>query len=118
MGVKQNFIRNLKKFRNHVGLSQMKLADRCDTSASYIGEIEIGKKFPSVEMIERVAGVLNVEPYKFFMDEEAVKIIKPEKTENADEFLAKMPERIRTEIEKRLLKKIKTEVRKSLAPIR
>ncbi|GMO50179.1 MAG: hypothetical protein Ta2B_30820 [Termitinemataceae bacterium] len=31
----------------------MKLAEKCGTAASYIGEIEIGRKFPSVEMIER-----------------------------------------------------------------
>ena len=44
----------------------MRLAEFCDTSPSYIGEIEIGRKFPSVEMIEKIAGILKIEPYHLF----------------------------------------------------
>jgi len=44
----------------------MRLAELCDTSASYIGEIEIGRKFPSTEMIEKFAETLRVEPYHLF----------------------------------------------------
>ena len=44
----------------------MKLAEYCNTSASYIGEIEIGRKFPSTEMIEKIAKILRIEPYLFF----------------------------------------------------
>ncbi len=44
----------------------MKLAEYCGTSASYIGEIEIGRKFPSTEMIEKIAKILRIEPYLFF----------------------------------------------------
>ena len=44
----------------------MKLAEHCNTSPSYIGEIEIGRKFPSTEMIEKIAGVLRIEPYHLF----------------------------------------------------
>ena len=44
----------------------MKLAEFCDTSPSYIGEIEIGRKFPSVEMIEKIADILKIEPYHLF----------------------------------------------------
>ena len=47
----------------------MALAEKCETSTSYIGEIEIGKKFPSVEMLEKIAGALSVPPYKLFMKE-------------------------------------------------
>jgi transcriptional regulator with XRE-family HTH domain len=64
--LKQVFIQNLKEFRKKEGLTQMKLAELCDTSASYIGEIEIGRKFPSIEMIEKLAGILRIEPYHLF----------------------------------------------------
>ena len=47
----------------------MRLAERCDTTAQYIGEIEVGKKFPSVEMIEKIAAALKVRPTLFFFDE-------------------------------------------------
>ncbi|GHV28432.1 hypothetical protein AGMMS4952_12060 [Spirochaetia bacterium] len=46
----------------------MKLAERCESSASYIGEIEIGKKFPSIEMIGKIAVALRIEPYHLFME--------------------------------------------------
>ena len=40
----------------------MKLAELCGTSTSYIGEIEIGKKFPSIEMIEQILKDLEIIP--------------------------------------------------------
>ena len=47
----------------------MKLAEICNTSTSYIGEIEIGKKFPSIEMIDKIAEALNIKTYFLFIDE-------------------------------------------------
>jgi len=44
----------------------MKLAECCDTAPSYIGDIEIGRRFPSMELIEKIAGILRIEPYRFF----------------------------------------------------
>lgn len=43
----------------------MQLAELCNTSTSYIGEIETGRKFPSIEMIEKMASVLNVPAWAF-----------------------------------------------------
>jgi transcriptional regulator with XRE-family HTH domain len=68
MKLKQIFIRNLKDFRKKEGFSQMKLAEHCNTSPSYIGEIETGRKFPSTEMIEKIARVLRIEPYHLFVN--------------------------------------------------
>ncbi len=45
----------------------MALAEKCETSTSYIGEIEIGKKFPSIEMIQKIADALEIQPFKLFM---------------------------------------------------
>ncbi|MBR0497180.1 MAG: helix-turn-helix transcriptional regulator [Treponema sp.] len=50
-------------------MSQLKLAELCGTSTSYIGEIEIGKKFPSVEMIQRFSEAINIQPHMLFMTE-------------------------------------------------
>ena len=66
MTIKQIFIQNLKEFRKKEGLSQMKLAEYCNTSPSYIGDIEIGRRFPSMELIEKIAEILRIEPYHFF----------------------------------------------------
>jgi transcriptional regulator with XRE-family HTH domain len=66
MTLKQIFIRNLRKFRKKEGLSQMKFAEYCNTTTAYIGHIETGRKFPSMDLIEKMANVLKVEPYHFF----------------------------------------------------
>jgi transcriptional regulator with XRE-family HTH domain len=49
----------------------MKLAELCNSSTSYIGQIEIGNKFPSIEMIEKMAAALHVRPHLLFFDERA-----------------------------------------------
>jgi transcriptional regulator with XRE-family HTH domain len=41
----------------------------CDSSTGYIGEIESGKRFPSVNMIERIAKALKIESYCLFKNE-------------------------------------------------
>ncbi|MDR1419142.1 MAG: helix-turn-helix domain-containing protein [Treponema sp.] len=71
MALKDIFIVNLKKTRKERRVSQMKLAEMCNTAASYIGEIETGRKFPSVEMIEKIAKALDIEAYRFFVDKGA-----------------------------------------------
>jgi transcriptional regulator with XRE-family HTH domain len=47
----------------------MQLAELCDSSTGYIGEIESGKRFPSVSMIERIAEALKIESYFLFKNE-------------------------------------------------
>jgi transcriptional regulator with XRE-family HTH domain len=69
MNLKQIFIGNLRKYRKEKGISQMRLAELCDTATNYIGEIEIGRRFPSLPLIEKIGLALDVEPYRFFMGE-------------------------------------------------
>jgi transcriptional regulator with XRE-family HTH domain len=45
----------------------MSLAEMCDTSTSYIGQIEIGNRFPSFDMLEKIAGALQIKPYLFLL---------------------------------------------------
>ena len=66
MSLRQVFINNLKKSRKNLRLSQMQLAKRCATSTNYISLIETGERFPSVEMIEKIAEALRVQPYALF----------------------------------------------------
>jgi len=99
MGLKQVFIQNLKKFRNKKGLSQMKVAELCNTAPSYIGEIEIGRRFPSLKLIEKIGQVLEVEPYRFFIDEAGENLDELDETIN---LLAKLPEEQRLKIINRI----------------
>jgi transcriptional regulator with XRE-family HTH domain len=76
MDLKRIFIANLRKFRNEKGISQMRLAELCNTATNYIGEIEIGRRFPSLALIEKIGAALDVEPYRFFMEKPAVSSLK------------------------------------------
>jgi len=69
MGLQQVFMANMKKRRKLLGYTQEKLADMCNTDPCYIRQIEIGRRFPSLEYIERIANALNIAPYLLFYDE-------------------------------------------------
>jgi len=47
----------------------MTLAERCGTSTSYIGQLEIGNRVPSLEMIEKIADALHIRPHLLFFYE-------------------------------------------------
>ncbi|MCL2008748.1 MAG: helix-turn-helix transcriptional regulator [Treponema sp.] len=68
MDMMKVFVSNMKKYRKERQLSQMKLAEMLDTSTSYIGEIEINRKIPSMDMVEKIAAALGVEPFRLFID--------------------------------------------------
>ncbi|MDR2377039.1 MAG: helix-turn-helix transcriptional regulator [Treponema sp.] len=60
---------NIKKYRSALGLSQAKLAEKVDTSTNYIGLLEIKRKFPSPEMMERLASALGIDTTELFHKE-------------------------------------------------
>ncbi|AEF81998.1 DNA-binding protein [Leadbettera azotonutricia ZAS-9] len=57
---------NMKEQRRISGISQAKLAEKVNTSTHYIGMIETGKKFPSPEMLERIAAALAIDSPDLF----------------------------------------------------
>ncbi|GHU77967.1 hypothetical protein FACS189462_1290 [Spirochaetia bacterium] len=57
---------NMKVRRHILGLSQAKLAEKVNTSAHYIGMIELERKFPTPEMLERIAAALEIEATDLF----------------------------------------------------
>jgi transcriptional regulator with XRE-family HTH domain len=68
MTFQELFIKNLKDLRKIRKVSQAKLADLCGSTQAYIAEIEVGKKFPSPDMIERIASAFNIESYNLFQN--------------------------------------------------
>jgi len=104
MTLKQVFIHNLREFRKKEGLSQMKLAEYCDTATSYIGDIEIGRRFPSIDMIEKIADVLRIEPYHFFKK-------KAENSNNSD--TDNLFPRLPNSMKKQIRTQIKTQIDQS-----
>jgi len=57
---------NMKDRRQILGVSQAKLAEKVKTSTHYIGQIELENKFPSPEMLERIAVALEIDTPQLF----------------------------------------------------
>ena len=47
--------KNIRIYRNNLGISQAQLAEKVGMAANYLGLIENGKKYPSADMVERIA---------------------------------------------------------------
>jgi len=60
---------NIKAQRQILGISQAELAGKVDTSTNYIALIETEKRFPTPEMLERIAVALEIEPPALFAAE-------------------------------------------------
>jgi len=60
---------NLKQFRQARGWSQAYLAEKTETSTNYIGMLENSVKFPSSEMIQKLAYALGIDPTDLFSKE-------------------------------------------------
>jgi len=75
----ETFGRVLRELRAKRGLSQLALAERCDSNIAYISELERGLKVPTITMLLRLAialdcrmrdlvGVFDTAPRESFLD--------------------------------------------------
>jgi transcriptional regulator with XRE-family HTH domain len=62
--------KNMKKYRQILGISQMALAEKVGCSTTLIGNIEINKRFPSADNINRIAKALDAKVADLFAEEE------------------------------------------------
>jgi len=69
MSIKKLFGKNLKRYRKEMGLSQEELAEKLNISQNHLSSIEIGKRFVSADLIERIAEELEISPAALFLDE-------------------------------------------------
>jgi transcriptional regulator with XRE-family HTH domain len=67
--IRDVFAGNLRKFRQDRGWSQAVLAEKAGTSTHYIGMLENRNKFPSSEMIQKLALALKIDPTELFSKE-------------------------------------------------
>lgn len=58
----QTFGRNVRRVRVSKGLTLEALAHEVGLSYSYIGEVERGRRNPTLRVVERIAGALDVKP--------------------------------------------------------
>lgn len=62
MGLAQTFGQNVRRVRLEKGMTLETLADEVGLAYSYIGQIERGQRNPTLDVVERIAGVLKVKP--------------------------------------------------------
>lgn len=58
--------KNLRRLRQAKGLSQEELADRADINRNYVGLLEREEHAATVDMLEKLAAVLDIDPVDFF----------------------------------------------------
>jgi len=57
---------NLKEYRRKCGFTQEKLAEKAGISANYLSMVEVSRKFPTPEMLDRLAQALDVQTFQLF----------------------------------------------------
>lgn len=62
MRLREVVARNLRRLRNMHGLSQEELADRADVNRNYVGMLEREEHAATIDMLEKLAQVLDVDP--------------------------------------------------------
>jgi len=58
--------RNIKENRRKNGLSQEKLAEKAGISTPFVAMIEVSRKFPTPEVLDKIAGALNIKTWQLF----------------------------------------------------
>lgn len=105
MTLKQIFIANLKKKRKEQGISQIKLSEMCNTTSNYIGQIEMGRRIPSLEKIAAALGIPSYELFTYGTEEK-----EGEKEAKTKEYLMKMPSNVKKMIISNLLAEVKRNI--------
>ena len=65
MGLREVVAKNLRKLRHAKGLSQEELADRAEINRNYVGMLEREEHAATIDMLEKLAEVLDVDPVEF-----------------------------------------------------
>lgn len=64
--LREIFINNLRFYRKEKRYSQEKLSYAIEMGMNYINQIENKASFPPPEIIEKIASVLEIEPFELF----------------------------------------------------
>jgi len=62
--------RNLRRFRQASGLTQEELADRAGINRNYVGMLEREENSATVDMLEKIAEVLGIDPVEFLASDD------------------------------------------------
>jgi transcriptional regulator with XRE-family HTH domain len=66
MDLRQLFATNLRRLRTERGVSQEQLAHDAEVDRAYLSRVERAVTYVGLEIIEKLAAVLEVDPVEFF----------------------------------------------------
>ena len=92
----------------------MTLSELCNTTSNYIGQIEMGRRIPSFEKIEKIASALEIPAFSLFIYENDTE--KGKKKLKTKDYIKKMSSDIKKEVVSRLTIGIKKEIDASFNP--
>ena len=81
--------RNMKHCREILGISQMQLAEKVGCSPTLIGKIEIMKRFPSADTLNKIAKALKIEAADLFSKNDEPDTIKTMKLHHEQKNMLK-----------------------------
>ena len=64
--IREILAKNLRENRQRLNISQPKLAELANLSTHYIASIETSRKFPTPDVLERLAEALGIETHELF----------------------------------------------------
>ena len=64
--IREVLAKNIKEYRRKYGFSQDKLAELAGISSQYLATVETCRKFPTPEVLDRLAEALSIETYELF----------------------------------------------------
>jgi len=64
--IREILARNIKENRRKIGFSQEKLAEKAGISTPFVAMIEVSRKFPTPDVLDRIAGALNIKTWQLF----------------------------------------------------
>jgi transcriptional regulator with XRE-family HTH domain len=67
VSLREILAKNLRENRRKCGFSQEKLAEKAEISTQYLAMMEIARKFPSSEVLERLAEAMDIKVYELFL---------------------------------------------------
>ena len=103
--------RNIKRFRNRLGLSQLHLALELGISTTFLSDIETGKKWVSAQTLSQIAKALKIEVYELFKPEQNIR-------DNVTAAVAKYLDDIDDAFVKSIEEAVRPAVKKSITKMR
>ena len=95
--IREILAKNLRENRQRLNISQPKLAELANLSTHYIASIETSRKFPTPDVLERLAEALEIKSNELFSvsvsPERAIEELQQKVVKNIDQVVAEAVEK-------------------------